>query len=62
MWKCTINNTNGRMIESQSAAASDSVMLENAAAYGFRDVSIRVVTDSEHESLIAARDAAGGAM
>lgn len=57
-WKATIDNATGLMIESQSAASSDAAMLGNAERAGFSDVSIILVTEVEHDALIAARYAA----
>lgn len=56
--KATINNTTGLMIESQSDAANNAVLIANAQAFGYTDVSVLLVSDAEHTALIAARDAA----
>lgn len=56
-YKCTIDNTTGFLIEGQSADADDDVLLANAKAVGFLDVSIIIATEAEHLALINQRDA-----
>jgi hypothetical protein len=56
--KASINTQTGLMIESQSDSANDDVLRSNAAALGIFNMEIRVVTDAEHEALIAKREAA----
>lgn len=58
LWKVTVDNTTELIIESQCAGADDAAMLGNASRAGYGDVSIRVVDDAEHATMLAARDAA----
>lgn len=55
--KAAINLDTGLLIAS-SSNSDDATMLENAAAAGFVNVEVRVVTNAEHDALVAARDLA----
>lgn len=58
--KVSINKDTGLMIESQSDSAQDETLLNNALSYGFQNVEIKIVSEVEHDALIAARDAVTG--
>lgn len=53
--KVSINNLTGALIEMQSHG-NDEVMIANATAQGFTDVSVREVTESEFKELLKASD------